>query len=532
MQTPEMVDFIGGLYELQGTSFSQRKAINCFLQSGEGSAKYSKLLLGTPGTSLVANLEVEAGGSNFGCRGLWMTDNGQFTGGTLYWVFGSKLGSTYKDPLSGDLISNVLYDIGFSTTRCSMTDNGAYLILVNGFDMYKVDIFTDEVTSLTNDLPFTKPIQVVYLGGRIVCISDDDSKTTKKTLGQVLKNQVIWWSDLGIGGESVWDGLSFISAEASSDPITSIAVRQGDLWAFGTRSYQVFNVTTNSDSPFEFAQGSSTSIGCNAPYSATAIGDNIFWMGSNASGRNVIFAGSGFNSVRISNHGIESILQEFGDLTTNAYGFAYQEAGHLFYCLTIPSGNYVKEGQILFTEGRTIVYDVLTQQWHERASREPLTGKLQAWQPLFSAYAFGKIIVGNLLFPALMELRGDVYTDYYPLSLSGTKPIYREFQSSVMFKDLKLFVLQEFQIDMNVGHAPLNGLSSNPKMGLQISKDSGNTWGSIRQREIGRVGNYAGRVRWVNNGSARNFVLRLICTEDMLFQLGEGRTRTNVSVKP
>jgi hypothetical protein len=532
MSTPQIIPFIGPMYELQGVSMAQRKAINMFLQSGEGQAKYSQLLIGTPGTKVINELQTIVGNDNWGCRGLWMTDNGPFTGGTLYSVFGSKLCKTTQDPLTGNLITTIVFDIGLDTTRVSMTDNGGYLCLVNGQEMWLVDIFTDVVTNLTTSLPFTLPKTVVYLGGRFVCITNDPAPTTKKELGVVLKNQLLWWSELGIEGAKTWDALSFASAEASADSINALVVRQGDIWAFGSRSYQVFATTANPDSPIQYAGGSSTNIGVNAPYSAFTIGETVFWLGSNASGRNVVFQASGYNSIRVSNHGIESILQEFGDLTTQAYGFAYQEAGHLYYILTIPPGQYEKEGVKLFTDGRTLVYDSTTQQWHERASREPITGKLQAWQPLFSAYGFGKIIVGNLLWPVLMELKQDVYTDYDPYTPTKTKPIFREYQGGVMFDNLQQFILDEFQADFVVGHGPLNGLSNDPKASLAISYDSGNTWGNFQQCPMQKTGNYAGRVRWLKLGSARNFVLKIQVTEDMFFMLGEGRSRTRVSTNP
>jgi hypothetical protein len=528
---PQMVPFIGATYELQGVSMASRHSVNCYLQSGDGQAKYQQLLLGTPGTIAFQELSALVGGDTVGCRGIWMTDNGP-SEGSLYWVFGSKLGKTTKDPLTGTYSSIVITDIGYDSTRVSMCDNGGSLIAVNGTDMYIVDLFTDAVNNITTTLPFNYPTQVVYLSGRIVAITDDDEKTVKKNTGEVLKNQIIWWSEPGITGELTWDALSFASAEASADPIKTIAVRQGDIWAFGTRSYQVFAATTNPDSAFEYAGGSSTSIGINARYSSSAIGDTVFWLGSNASGKNIVFMATGYNSIRISNHGIESILTQYGDLTTQCYGFAYQEAGHLFYCLTIPPGTYNYEGSDVFTDGRTLVYDVTTEQWHERASREPLTGKQKAWQPLFAVYGWGKILVGNLLWSTIMELRNDIYTDYDIATPDKKKIITREIQGPVMFENLQNFILDEFQLDMVVGHGPLNGLSSKPRAMMQVSRDSGNTWSSIRFVDVPTTGNYAGRVRWLRLGLARNFVIRIIFSEDMQFMAGGSRTRSRICGAP
>jgi len=56
MQQPQMAPWVGPNYKLQGNSMASREAINCFLQSGEGKAKYDALLIGTAGTALLSDL--------------------------------------------------------------------------------------------------------------------------------------------------------------------------------------------------------------------------------------------------------------------------------------------------------------------------------------------------------------------------------------------------------------------------------------------------------------------------------------------
>jgi len=129
-------------------------------------------------------------------------------------------------------------------------------------------------------------------------------------------------------------------------------------------------------------------------------------------------------------------------------------------------------------------------------------------------------------------LRNDIFTDYSPLTPTKTKPIYRMYQGLVMFDNLQLFTLDEFQFDIVVGHAPLNGLSSNPIMNIQISYDSGNTWGNLKACAVPKTGQYAGRVRWLRLGSTRGLVVRVSMTEDMQCQWGDARIRTRISSYP
>jgi hypothetical protein len=529
-QTPEMNAWVGGTYTLQGNSMASRECINMYLQTGEGLAKYQNLLVGTAGTELLIDLETLVGSPTAACRGLWLTSASPYQGGSLYWVYGSKIGYTYKDEVTGLYVSKVLSDIGLSNNRVSITDNGFEVVFATGTQMILADIFTDVVSDITSTLPFQFPLQVAYFFGRVLAITADSTTTAAGGLGDAVKSNLIWYSNLA--NAKIWEGADFTAADLTADPILAIQVRQGDLWVFGSRSYQIFNTQSDANDPIQYIPGSGTYIGINAPYTAVSSASDVFWLGSNASGKNVVFKGSGYNSVRISNHGIESKLNQLGVLTDNAYAFSFTENGHLFYCLTIPSGTYVFEGQTVIFEGATYCYDTLTEQWHQKASREPLTGTLQAWQPLFTVFAWNKIVCGNLLWPVIMDLRQDVYTEYDPTTPDKRKPILRRFQGPIFFNTLQTFVMDEFLWDMVAGHGPLNGLSKAPVAQLQMSYDSGNTWGSISTASMQLTGNYYGRVRWLRLGSARSIVIRITITEDLQFMAGDARIRTRVSRNP
>lgn len=530
MQQPQMAPWVGSNYKLQGNSMASREAINCFLQSGEGKAKYDALLIGTPGTALLSDLEPIVGTQEASCRGLHLTGSSPYDGGNLYWVYGSKLGYTYKEELTGDLKNVELYDVGLDNKRVSIADNGFSVVVATGQSMYVVDIFTDVVEDITTELPFTNPLQVKFLLGRLYAICGDPSILANDDLGDAIKSNLIWYSELA--DAKAWDGLSYIPADLSSDPITAIDVRQGDLWALGTRTYQIFATTADPDEPLAYVSGSGTTIGVGAPDTVATIGDNIFWLGSNASGRNMIFRGAGYNSVRISDHSVEDALERLSDLANSAYGFTYQDGGHQFYCVTIPSGSYEFEGSTEFSYGETYTFNTLTGQWHRCASRKPLTGELEAWQPLFSAFAWGKIVVGNLLWSSLMELRNDTYTDYDPTTADKKKPILRRYAGPQMFNNLQTFICHEFTWDILQGQAPLNGLSSEPMAQLEVSYDGGNTFGSLIPAKLQQTGHYAGVLKWIGLGASRSFVFRVTITEDMQFMAGQARTRHSMSVLP
>ena len=540
-QQPKMNEaWLGGTYTLQGNSMASRECINAYLQSGEGEAKYSELIIGTPGTEALVELTDEGMAQDLPCRGFWLAGAAPNKGSNLYWVFGNVLGYTYRNDI-GELVSKQLYDIGSGTTPVSITDNGFNVVVATGTQMLVIDIFTggngtyveDRVYDITSTLPFDNPIQVVYLKGRVYAIVSPTVGGTN-SLESAVKSNVIWYSELpgAAGGAKTWDALSLVAADLSSDPITSIVVRQGDIWAYGPRTYQIFLTTNDPDSPLQYAPGSGSFIGTNAPQTVTSIGSDIFWLGSNAAGRNKVFMGVNYNAVRISTHAIEAALDELNELSESAYAFSYVESGHTFYVLSIPPGPYTFEGASKYSDGITFSYDTLTQTWHRRASRNPFTGVLEAWQPKYVVFAWGKLITGNSLWSTIMDLRNDVYTDYDPTTELGRKPIPRIYQGPVFYSELQEFILDEFTWDILTGHGPLNGTSDNPVADIWISTDGGNIFEHAGTEPLAKTGHYSAQVRFNGLGSSRGMVVRIVIAEDLQFQAGQARLRTRVSRQP
>ena len=540
-QSPKINEsWLGSTYTLQGKSLASRECINAYLQSGENEAKFTELIIGTPGTEALVELTNNGLEQDLPCRAFWLAGAAPNKGSNLYWVFGSKLGYTYKDDL-GNFESKLLYDIGLDVTPVSITDNGFHVVVATGTQMLTVDIFSgnngeyvaDRVTDVTSDLPFKNPLEVVFLKARVYAISSP-TVGGNNSLDAAVKSNVIWYSELpgDAGGAKVWDGLSFVGADLSSDPITSIEINQGDIWAHGPRSYQIFQSTPNSDSPLQYASGSGTEIGTNAPQTVSSIGSDIFWLGSNSAGRNIVFRGKGFSAGRVSTHAIESSLDELNELTDLAYAFSYTESGHTFYVLSVPPGTYTFQGSSKYSNGITFCYDVLTGKWHRRASRNPFTGILEAYQPKYAVFAWGKVLTGNSLWSTIMEFRNDVYTDYDPTTVDNKKPITRIYQGPVLFSGLQEFILDEFKWDILTGHGPLNGLSADPVADIFISHDGGNTFEHAGKESLAKVGEYSKQVRFTGLGAGRAIVVRVVITEDMRFVAGQAALRTRVSRNP
>lgn len=518
-----MVPWVTPEYELRSFNAASKRTINMYPQSGEGQAKTDWILIGTPGTKLWQDLSSIAG-PTARCRGMYYTSTSR-----LFSVYGNLLIETYYDNGVDDFVNVQRYAFGSSgPNRISMTDNGRYLVLVDGVNMYNYNLDTNTVS--IPSLPFTKPLQVEYLAQRIFCITADQDPTTNAgTDRDGIKQNMIWWSDLGLDGPLNWDPLSFASAETSADPIIRMAKRQGQLWLFGPRSYEVWDSSSDPEQPIQFAGGSGSEIGCTSPYSVVTLGDQVFWVGSSSSGKDQVFMSTGYNAQRVSNHSIERFLNQAAELTTQIIGFSYQQEGHGFVIWTIPQGAVNQNGN------RTFVFDVSTNMWHERASRDNVTNQLNAWEPLYSSYAFNRVVVGNVISPVLMELSLDYYYDYAPITANtpnGVKPLVRIHQGPQYWDDLRLLRHKEFQIDMQTGIGTQVGQGYQPQAMLQWSDDGGATWSSEYWTSIGKIGEYNARVRWRQLGMSRERVYKCVISDPIQVTMLDARLITEESRNP
>jgi hypothetical protein len=494
-----MIPFIGGSYEHRSRKESSQRSLNLYPEIvGDKDAKHSVILIGTPGTEVFSTV-TSSTGTAISCRGLYTT-----TFGTLYTIFENKL---YE--VSSNGTATVKGVMTLSANKVSMIDNGVYLLIADGIKLYKYK-FTDETLSEIS-LDFDNPTLLEIVGGRAIITN---------TSNDISEANRFYYSEAGPEGFVEFPALNFYTAESNADPIISMAKKGGELWLYGSRSYEVWQFTGDLDDPFNKVGGSDTEIGIGAIYSTAAIADNIFWLGSSTAGQNQIYVSNGYGARRISNHAIEFELNEItkasGISTSDAIGFTYQQEGHVFYVLNLISGN------------KTLVYDLTTGYWHERSTRDPNRNTLNRWDPIFAQYAYDKVIVGNSRGANLLLIDLDKYDEW------DSRPIVRIRQSPVYWNELSTLFHKTFILDMETGVGLQNNTSQgfDPKIMLQYSDDGGHTWSSERWRSLGKIGNYRLRVKWRMLGRSSERVYRLQVSDPIKVVFLAAKIDTVASVNP
>lgn len=433
------INLVGPTYQERSLPFDAQRTVNMypvFDQMGKEVAA----LYGTPGLAEFSNI------GGFPIRGLFQATNGRG-----FAVSGSQL---YEISQSGTSTSRGTLDQ--SSGIVSMAENGFQLCICDGTSLYIFTYATNVFQKVTDvDLPLVGT--VTFIDGYFV----------------INRNNTGSFYISALYDGTSWNALDFATAESSPDDLVRVYNAIGQLWLLGTETSEVWTNTGNSGFPFQRIAGAKMEIGCLAPHSVVELDNSLFWLGADKFGRGIVYQTRGFTPRRISNAPIERIIQDASDLE-NVRAYAYQEDGSLFYVLT---------GGGLPT---TLVYDVTTQIWHERAYLNQF-GQFEQQLGCCYMYIFGKHLVGSRLTGKIYEMSMDYYSD-------AGNPILRERIYTHLSDEGREIRYNKLEIGVEVGVGLQSGQGSNPLISLQLSKDGARTWSDLYTTPIGRVGKYKTKV--------------------------------------
>jgi hypothetical protein len=173
-----------------------------------------------------------------------------------------------------------------------------------------------------------------------------------------------------------------------------------------------------------------------------------------------------------------------------AIGFTYQQEGHYFYVLQFPDA------------GKTWVYDMTSDTWHERKSGEGpwrITSTIENNQQVFGFDGSRRI-----------------YKIDASLPTEDGAPILRQMVfPNIHFEDKRLS-FDKLRLDLQVGKGDV---SIEPKVILDYSDDGGETFRNSLTMSLGRAGQYLTRPVFYRLGQARNRVFRIRFYDPFPFSL-------------
>jgi len=357
-----------------------------------------------------------------------------------------------------------------------MADNGTHVAIVDGTYGYTWTISSSAFAQIT-DPDFYASDTVTFQDGYFIF--------TKKN------SQQFFISDLNA---ITFDALDIATAEGSPDYLVGCMSANQSLYLFGTQSTEVFYNSGDAAFPFARIQGAVNGVGCSAVHSIARVQGAPYWIGGDETGSGIVYRMNGYQAQRISTPAIEGVIR--GVSTANlalARAWTYQQGGHSFYCLNIP------------TQNSTWVFDASTSMWHERAYTD--LWSLERHRADCHAVAYGLNVVGDYEDGKIYALDPSVYTD------NGT-PISRVRAAPHFSQGMNRIFHSKFQLDMETG-VGIDGVGQGvaPTAVIRWSDDGGHAWSSERTADIGALGNHKARVMYRRLGSSRDRVYEIRITD-------------------
>ncbi|MNK33394.1 hypothetical protein D3C87_518750 [compost metagenome] len=458
MRTP--IPFVGPAYQAASLNLNAQRCVNWYIEMGGEGAAAPIALLPTPGLTRV----LEMPNAPAPIRGMKPFK------GDLWVVSGEKV---FR--VTPQWVATLVGALATSSGPVSMAINETQIALVDGVLGYYYDLPSSTFGTITDAEFPTGARQISYLKNRF--------------LVEAPQSQSMSWSK--IGDVRDWNGLDFASTDASPDNIVAHLPDQQELYVFGETTTQMLVADAGGFSP---SQNTAMQQGCVAAFSPVNIDNSVMWLGRGDEGEGVVWQSRGGAApLRVSTHGVETAISRYARVD-DAIGFAYQQRGHLFYQLTFPAAM------------ATWVYDVASQQWHERGYMVPSTGEFTRHRANCHALFGGKHVVGDWERGHLYFLDPENYTDD-----GDTLKRLRASQTVVdKLNDLPMGALVVY-IEAGVGTS--TGQGQKPAMIMRKSKDGGHTWSNRRTASMGRIGQYDHGARFNRPGNGRQVVYEISVTD-------------------
>lgn len=455
------IGLVGGSYEEWSKPFDAQRTVNLY-PTVDPQGKETSALYGTPGLKLFASV------SNEPVRGIFSTSSGKVfavIGATLYEISGS---GSYTN--RGTLL--------ISTGNITIDENGFQLAVCDGTYLYMYT-YADNTFQKVSDPDFPQAVGTV-------CFADGYFIVNEVNTGKFYIS--------GLYDGLSWDALDYATAEADPDNLVRIYSAIGQIWLLGKESTEPWQNTGDAEFPYQRIPGINIPVGCASPYSLAKAANTLFWVGRDKLGLGCVYMARGFAPQRISNDPIDRILQDINNIE-GINGWIYQEQGHIFYVLT---------GGGLST---TLVYDINTQIWHERAYLNEY-GQYEQHLAYCHCLGFNKHLVGDRTTGKIYEMSMSFYDD-------DGRPIKRERTFTHIVDEGKYLRYNRLELGFETGVGDTYDTSQgyDPEISLSLSKDGARTWSIPYTTKIGKLGKYLTRVRFRRLGLAYQMTFKVTISD-------------------
>ena len=457
------------------------------------------------------------------CRGLFTVSNGYTGKPVTYAVFGTALyliTTSSNQPYKIGDIAPGSAPVHFAETGTGTFDRrsltvktmNSHLVFVDGQHCYAVntqirpsnqrdDFSVIQIPYIDYDRGITiKPSHIAYLYGYLVIndtSSDNFYVSYQFPFQRTDNNNKVDKNIFQVGSEEWGNAGQSLQAYWSPDNINALIANGSRLYTFGERSYQMFQYTSDINTPFNSPDTAAYPIGLKAVNSLCQLGSTVVWLGSSDLGNNGIYVlQGGTTATRISTPEIEREISKYKNVK-DATAQIWQDNQHIFYCISFPTADV------------TYCYDLTEQSWSNRCSLNSKNER-KVWR-----YDF-----------ATMNADGEIWQSYTGGIAKQVEnkwdehdgnPILRLRRGGVIQSNYQKFFIDSIEVMTNNGQYE-DFINEPAEMMMRFSTD-GSTWSDSEAVELGYVGEYDYDCIFYDFGMAKEFTLELSCSDNIPFAL-------------
>lgn len=446
---------------LQGRSanVTANKLINAFYDFQPEKDRTRVAIYGTPGLTLF----VDNGDTPW--RGLH-----SFPANSK--LYGVHRGTFYDIDNAG--IITARGTIGTTTGRVDMTDDGTYIVVVDGSEIYTYNTSTP-ATPIAAVASASRPISpntCIFQGGRIL--------TDENGTGQFKGSSAY--------GPGTWSALDFATAESNPDNLIRVVNYTGTVVLFGAYTTEFWQNVGGSGFPYARVMGADLEYGLAARWSVGKLMGSYAFLAQNREGQVSVQMLAGAQAERLSNSELEYLINNYGSVA-DATGFGFMLGGHPMYQLNFPN------------EGKSWMYDGSTKYWSELRY-----GANSRHRSELGVDFLNHTVVADYSNGKLYKIDPNAYTDNGDV----IHTILRGRHISSKKRNVRI---SSIELGIEAGVGLVTGQGSAPVAALRLSKDGGHSFGVERYSTLGKAGEYNARCVWRRCGIGRDIVPEITITD-------------------
>lgn len=401
---------IGGYYQARSLIANAQRCVNLYPEKNPEDAPFPYTQYPTPGLTKL----YQANGSIW--RGLYFTSTGILIGVLDNQVF--KINPDYSTTLLGTITSR--------TTPVSIFENGFTAVIGDGVGGWSLDL-----TSLAFG-PVVDPT------GSFVGTTGVDYIDTFFLFNQPGSRN--FYSSLSNSLD--FDPLFIAAKTGQPDLLQRVVVVHREFLLIGVRTTEVWYDAGNANFPFAIVPGVFIEQGTQAPWSPAKHDLQVCWLTQARDGERSVVMYSDYAVKAVTTFAVANQLQQYSGVT-DAVGFSYKQADHVFYVLNFPTAN------------KTWVFDMNEGLWHERSSIDPVSGQENRWRVNCAVLAYNGDLVGG------DYQNGKLYRLDPANPLEDATPIVRRRGLPHITNEGKYLVHDRLRLDIETGTASPVGPTTN-----------------------------------------------------------------------